>query len=192
MSTLSTNMADLTSCNFPLAILANRDYNFTAHNINGQVKLTWKPSQQSSVRYSLERSENNTNWTTIANESNFNFAVNKISFTDASPLEGKNFYRIKIVDAGNQTAFSVVRTIEISTARSFTIWPNPVKSNLFIRNTGRKATAIVFSETGNKVISMVITPGLNNIDLEMLSTGRYIITMYSSNGVRTSHKILKK
>ena len=192
MSTLSTNMADLTSCNFPLAILAARDYNFTAHNINGQVKLTWKPSQQSSVRYSLERSKNNTNWTTIANEGNFNFAVNKISFTDASPLEGKNFYRIKIVDARNQTAFSVVRTIEISIARSFTIWPNPVRGNLFIRNAGRKATAIVFSETGNSMLSVVITPGLNNIDLEMLSTGKYFITMYTSNGIRTSFKILKK
>jgi hypothetical protein len=192
MSTFSTNMADLTSCNFPLAVLAGTDYHFTASLVNDRVDLAWKPSRQSSVIYTLERSADNRNWLTIAKGSDLNFAVNKISFTDAAPLYGRSFYRVKVVDAGNHISYSFIRTIELTNTRSFTIWPNPVINNLFIKNKRGKATAIVYAETGARVKSAIITSGLNNIDLKALPKGKYIVAVYAMNGNSAAFTIIKK
>jgi hypothetical protein len=51
--------------------------------------------------------------------------------------------------------------------------------------------AIVYSETGSRIRSAIITSGLNNIDLKTLPTGKYVITIYSHN-TSASFKIVKK
>jgi hypothetical protein len=87
LSSLSLNMGDLTSCNFPLAVLAAADYNFIATIINGNVKLSWKPSQQQGFIHIYSRTQcRQQNWSAIADGSDLNFSVNKISFVDAAPL----------------------------------------------------------------------------------------------------------
>jgi hypothetical protein len=193
MATLSTNMADLTSCNFPLAVLAATDYHFTAFVSNGDVKLAWTPSlQQGSLTYTLERSADNRKWTPIASGSDLKFSLYKISYTDASPLYGRSFYRIKIVDAANHSTYSAVRTIELNKETSFSLWPNPVYSAIFIRNGAERADVTIYNEAGIMVRSAKITAGLNNIDLRALPRGNYVITILGTTGSRTSFRILKK
>jgi hypothetical protein len=192
MSSLSIPMADLTSCNFPFSVLAGTDYNFTASIANGNVALAWKPSVQlASATYTIERSTDNRNWHTIATAADLHFSINKISFTDVAPLYGRNFYRIKIVDAGNRNSYSVVRTVELKKDDNFFVWPNPVVNYVYIRNKGENAMAIVYSETGSRIRSAIITSGLNNIDLKTLPAGKYVITIYSLNS-SASFKIVKK
>jgi hypothetical protein len=192
MSSLSIPMADLTSCNFPFSVLAGTDYNFTAFIVNGNVTVAWKPSlQQASVTYTIERSTDNRNWYTIATAADLHFSINKISFTDVTPVYGRNFYRLKIVDARNHNSYSVVRTVELKKDNNFSVWPNPVVSYVYIRNKGENAMAIVYSETGSRIRSAIITSGLNNIDLKTLPTGKYVITIYSHNS-SASYKIVKK
>lgn len=193
MSNLSTNMSDLTSCNFPMSVLAGLDYYFTAAIVNGNVALAWKPStQQASVTYVVERSTDNRHWNTIATAEDLDFSMNKISFTDVTPNDGRNFYRIKIVDSRNRTSYSLVRTIEFSKAHHFTLWPNPVNSNVFIKNLGGNATAIIYSENGMRIKSAFISSGLNNIDVRILPTGKYILTIHTLSGSSASFKLVKK
>lgn len=193
MSTLSTNMADLTSCNFPLSVLAGTDYSFTALLVNGNVALAWKPSlQQGSVTYILERSRDGRRWNTLGTGNDLSFSMNKISFIDASPNEGRNFYRIKIIDSRNNTTYSVVRTVEYHRSQTFTLWPNPVLNSVFIKNSAGNAVAIVYSESGIRVKSAIITSGLNNIDLRTLPTGKYIITVVVAGGSSATFRIVKK
>ncbi len=193
MSTLSLNMGDLTSCNFPLAILAAADYNFTASVINGNVKLSWKPSQQQgSFVYTLERSADNRNWRAIAKGSDLSFSINKISFTDATPLQGKNFYRVKVTGTGNQTNYSMVRTVEFNKETNFSVWPNPVVNELFIRNGDSNAVLTIFNETGSRIRYTKITSGFNNIDLRSLPKVNYFLTIHTPGGNFSSFKIIKK
>ena len=192
MASLSITMADLTSCNFPYSVLAGKDYNFTASVANGNVALAWKPSlQQGSVTYTIERSTDNRNWRTIATAADLQFSVNKISFTDATPAYGRNFYRIKIADAHSHITYSAVRTVVINKNSSFSLWPNPAVNTVFIRNKGENAMAIIYSETGSRIRSAIITSGLNNIDFKTLPAGKYVITIYSQNS-SASFKVVKK
>lgn len=193
MSTLTTSMADLTSCNFPMAILAGADYYFTAFLTNGNVKLAWQSSHEpGTVTYILERSVDNRNWTTIARESDLRSSGNKISFTDVAPLYGRNFYRIKIVDALNHISYSMVRTVAFSKESRCSVWPNPVSNYLFIHNPGEAAWINVYNESGLRVRSVRITSGLNNIDFRLLPTGRYFISIHTSDGKSSAYKIVRK
>ena len=193
LSTLSLSMGDLTSCNFPLAVLAAADYNFIAAIINGNVKLSWKPSpQQGSFTYILERSADNRNWSVIADGSDLNFSVNKISFVDAAPLNGRNFYRVRVVSTGNNTTYSMVRTIEFTRENNFSVYPNPVSGDLFIRNGNENAYVTIFNESGIRIRTTRITGGLNNIDVKTLSRGKYFVNIRSMDGNSSSYKIIKQ
>jgi hypothetical protein len=192
MSTMTLNMGDLTSCNFPLAILASEDYDLKATDVNGQVKLTWNPSQQSGAfTYFVERSSDNKNWKTISKANDLNFSANRISFIDASPSGGRNFYRVKVQSTrGNK--YSAVRIIDLEREVLFTVWPNPVANDLFIRNAEENALVTIFNESGSKVKAARISNGINNIDLKPLPTGRYFLTVRTSDGVNVTYKIIKR
>ena len=193
LSTVTISMGDLTSCNFPMAILAAANYNLTASLNNGNVKLSWKPSQQQgSFSYILERSADNRNWSVIAKGNELSFSANKISFVDASPLDGRNYYRVRVTGSGNQTSFSSVRTIEFEKENSVSVWPNPVVNDLYIRSGNENALVTVFNESGSKLKSARITSGLNNLDLKSLPTGKYFIIIRTLGGTSTSYKIIKK
>lgn len=193
MSTVPFSMGDLTSCNFPMAVLAGGDHHFVASMLDGKVKLTWKPSQQQgSFLYILERSSDNRNWNTIAKGSDLSFSVNKISYIDADPLNGRNFYRIKIIGTGNHITYSVVRTVEFNKANKISVWPNPVTSELFIRNGNENAVVTVFNQAGSKIRAFRIGNGINNINVKNLPSGKYFMVVRTTEGVSSTYKLIKK
>ena len=193
MSTVSLAMGDLTSCNFPMAILAGGDHQFIASMADGKVKLSWKPSQQQgSFIYILERSADNRNWNTIAKGSDLSFSVDKISFTDASPLSGRNFYRIIIVGTGNHTTYSIVRAVEYNKVHHLSIWPNPVVNELFIRNGNENAVVTIFNQAGSKIKAFRIGNGINNINVKNFPSGKYFMVIRSQEGISSTYKLIKK
>lgn len=192
MSTLTISMGDLTSCNFPMAVLIAPDYHFTASVGNNKVKLSWTPSQQGSVTYTLERSTDNRNWHAIANGNDFQYMPDKISYADEVPLNGRYFYRIRINSGSNHTSYSIVRVIDSGKENTFYIWPNPVSTDLYIRNSNKQAMATIFNATGYKVGSSRIDSGLNSIDLSKYPSGKYIITIQAVHGRTTTYKLIKK
>jgi hypothetical protein len=96
------------------------------------------------------------------------------------------------VSAGNNTTYSIVRTIEFTRENNFSVWPNPVSSNLFIRNGNENAYVTIFNESGIRIRTTRITGGLNNIDVKSLSRGKYFVTIRSLNGNSSSYKIIKQ
>lgn len=191
MSTSAVAMGDLTSCNFPMAVLAGEDYDLKASAINETVKLVWMPSLQPGAIYYVERSTDNRNWKTVSKGNEINSSGNRLSFVDAAPFTGKNYYRVR-VQKGTRTLYSSTKLIEIESARPFAIWPNPVVNELYIQNSDPNALATVFSATGNTIKTAKITAGVNSVDLNFLPAGKYFITIRSENGARSSYKIIKK
>ena len=193
MSTVPLSMGDLTSCNFPMAILAGGDYHFVATMLDGKVKLSWKPSQQQgSYVYILERSADNRNWNTIAKGGDLSFSVNKISYTDTDPFDGRNFYRIKIMGMGNHTTYSIVRAVELNKHDHISIWPNPFISELFIRNGHENAQVTVFNQAGSKIKAFRIGNGINHINVKNFPSGKYFMVIRTTEGVSSTYKLIKK
>jgi len=102
-----------------------------ASEVSGGIKLLWTNQSESDVvSYTIERSFNGSNFTNIhqlAAAKNSGEAVD-YRMTDPTPLQGNNFYRIKVVEANGKVTYSSVARINLTRgATSLNIYPNPVK-----------------------------------------------------------------
>ena len=196
VSTLSLDMADLTSCNFPTSILPITFKGFTASLKNNKVSLDWQVSKDEPVLgYTVERSNNSTTWEKIGElNANTGYEYKSFSFLDHVPASGKNFYRIVIKKQDGQVTYSAIKRIDILEKVPFAIGPNPVQNVLQIQNNGqtnRISSVEIFDQAGRKVKQSFLSLGLNSINMADLGRGVYSVNVSQADGNRTSYKILK-
>ena len=67
-------------------------------------------------------------------------AVQDYTFTDASPVSGINYYRLKEVDNGGDVKYSSVKTVQFGNAAKMAVstWPNPFVSSIQLQSTADK------------------------------------------------------
>ncbi len=84
----------------------------------------------------------------------------------------------------------LINTTGVSNTRksNIAIYPNPVKTNLFIKGSSQDAEITIFDMTGKKVISKQLNNG--TVNTSDLTKGIYMIRIVDKNGV-TSKKLVK-
>ena len=104
---------------------------FNAIISGSQAQLSWSTaSEQNNKGFHIQRSANGRDYANIGfvtasgNGSGANY-----SYTDAVPLNGRNFYRLQQVDVDGKTSLSQVRELSFMAA-NLRIYPNPVKTTL--------------------------------------------------------------
>lgn len=102
---------------------------FTATRSNNSSLLRWQTaSEENSDYFAVERSGNGFEWKEIgrvnaAGNSSTNLTY---TYTDLQPLEGKNFYRLRIVDKDGSYEHSETRLVNFGVSgNSVSIVPNP-------------------------------------------------------------------
>lgn len=176
---------------------------FTAVKSGTANNLNWIVSSEINAKsYDVERSSaNGANFTAIGHVTANNNG--KYSFTDASPLGGVNYYRLKMVDMDGQFKYSEVRSVLFDgTAVLFDIYPNPVVTNTLYLHLQQytyegNAQAIITDIAGRSIQStnIVVVKGNNQLPLTVkkLTKGTYFVTVYDANGaVITETKKLVK
>jgi hypothetical protein len=127
---------------------------FTANAVNNKVALNWQTSNEINFSYFLvQRSKDEMNWETIqkvAATGTSSAGITSYSIDDASPYQGKSYYRIAEVDVNRKQNFSEIRLVNFDKAFSaITVYPNPATDNI----------KISFPETGNYEISLMSASG---------------------------------
>jgi hypothetical protein len=193
MSTLTLAMSDLTSCNFPLAMLPLSHNNFTANVKNDRVLLSWNNTETENEKiYLVQHSINNTDWKQVGKVFGNTYATKQISWTHHQPLKGKNYYRLLILSSDNSAVFSSVKTVEVTSNVLYAVWPNPVRNTLYIRNGEENNSFIIISDaSGKKLKGASLMQGINNMDIGSLSPGTYIITIRSAKETDHSYSVIK-
>lgn len=161
--------------------------NFDARR-NGKVNdLNWRTSQElNSSKFIIERSTDAGRTFTeigqVAAAGNSN-TVRSYSFTDANPIKGYNYYRLRVVDIDNSFKYSDVRNVRNVGAADFS-FVNPVQNQLKIKLDADKADKgflYITDMSGKQMYSSNITvaEGSNNINIEAgrFAQGSYIITI---------------
>jgi Secretion system C-terminal sorting domain len=191
--------ADLTSCNFPITPLAVKWQDFSAQaQSNSTVALNWGVSDEAGTRgYSVERSSNGTDWTTIgfvAAKGNAQ-SSEKYDFTDNAPATGKNFYRIADQNTDGTTQYSDIETVQFNSTvgSNISVWPNPAKSTLYIQSgaTASNSTYQVMDAFGKMLMASTLKAGQNEINISNLPVGTYFIRTGSASGATQTEKIVK-
>ena len=159
---------------------------FNAAATNGRVNLKWSTATEIDNDYfSIERSSNGSNWTTIATLPGAGNSVSILTYqyTDNQPLSGTSFYRIKQTDLDGHYSYTETRQVQ-DAAINGTISIAPVP------NTGRTISIAGISNYNGYELTVYNTagaalfttkPNSSSLTLPALTKGVYMIRIANSN-----------
>ena len=153
---------------------------FTARPYNiHQVLLYWSTAQeQNSKNFVVQHSNDATAWrdiTTLAAAGNSSGTKN-YSFTDKSPEEGINYYRLLQTDLDGKKVFSEIKTVNLSgISGDFVIIENPVVYGSLRLQVNSDVTLGIYDTKGQLFLKKKLTPGINLLNTANYPKGIYFI-----------------
>ena len=167
---------------------------FAVTENKGKNLLQWKTATEVNSNYfTVERSSNGTDYSAIGTvqASGFSTTEANYNFTDASPLDGVNYYRLIITDKDNSSAYSKVISIAGKKNQSLNIvtaqlssGKNNVTLTVSTAQT-QKANLVLFDRQGRSVLNetILLQKGINTIDKKTaaLSRGIYYIKLITAD-----------
>ena len=98
---------------------------------NQSLNVNFQTANEKNVKeFDIERSSDGTRFIRVAGVNALNKETNNYSWTDASPLAGNNFYRIRSIDIDGKTQYSeVMKAFAAKGSVGLNVYPNPVKNN---------------------------------------------------------------
>jgi Secretion system C-terminal sorting domain len=171
--------------NAPLPITINY---FTGVKQGTNHLLNWKVTCNSTPRVTmtLERSADSRNFTGINTTTADAARCNQpFDYTDANPLKGMNYYRLKMVDVDGKISYSSIVAL-LNAVKGFdivSIAPNPVVTDNFKLNVASaqagKMEMVIFDMQGRLVNrqSIPLIAGFNSLPVNVgnLAAGTYTI-----------------
>ncbi len=171
--------------------------NFETYKKGNSALLLWATAkEQSNKGFQIERSTDSKNWVNIGFVASqaANGTSNQQSdynFTDKTPGNGQNFYRLKQVNFDGTYEYSPVRLIAFDKANNIRIYPNPATEHVTVAGLQGGEKINVFDVSARKVYQVTAQDVLIDIPLNKLSAGNYFINIISTDGSISSYKVVK-
>jgi hypothetical protein len=174
---------------------------FTAKTTNEGVRMDWNTfSEHNSRETVVERSVDGVNFYPIGNiaAAGNSSAEIKYTYTDANPMNGTIYYRLKKVDTEGNFTNSATKSVYfgLDTENAMTLYPNPVVDKVSVRwETNQPVDITVYDMTGKTLRSFAnVASGNFNADLTGLATGVYTLVLSDHNGGKriASKRFVKK
>lgn len=169
---------------------------FTARKKDKEVVLNWQTaSEVNNKGFEIQRSADGINWNNIGfvNGSVNSFIEKNYQFSDANPLQGKNFYRLIQLDIDNKATYSLVVAVNILQSGFYFISNNP-GNGLYGLHLEAGTERVDFSviDAGGKQIMSRINSGAGDhvIDLSNFSSGIYFLRIIKGTDLFTE-KLVK-
>lgn len=155
---------------------------FKGTNAKSQNILDWQTaSEKNAANFDIQRSTNNTAWTTIGQVKAVNNAYGAdYQFVDAQPLAGTNYYRLQMVDANGSTELSKIVAVNTNGNKSLQVYPNPAKDILTVVTDANTEGVSIFDINGRVVLSVVDKS--QNVNIQNLASGVYFVRMMDKTG----------
>ncbi|SEJ47866.1 Por secretion system C-terminal sorting domain-containing protein [Dyadobacter sp. SG02] len=169
---------------------------FKAQSEGQTASLSWATSEETnSDRFDIERSQNGKNWVKIGSlashkESNVN---QYYSFTDASPLRGDNYYRLKMVDLDETFAYSRIENLNFNGVAL--VYPNPVSASQNLTfNVGdwSKVSQVKVVNVAGKVVFEASNALLSGISARNLVAGAYVVQVTHTDGTVSTQRFVRQ
>ncbi len=173
---------------------------FQAYTNRNSIQLNWTVATSENVsHYEIERSFQAIEWDYLGREEAINSTATQLyRFDDFAPLQGSNYYRLKIIDEDGTYTYSPIRRASFNQEIELSIYPNPSfgKFTLKLDNTSDQEIALeVFNALGQNIHNETFTANVplekRDLDLTHLSKGQYSIRITSNNISRSRLIFLK-
>lgn len=165
------------------------------------IGLEWKTASEVNNDYfEIERSNNGLQFTPIgkvASQGNSQ-SLKQYSFTDANPLHGTNYYRLKQVDFDGAFGYSAIVEV-LPGGQSFDFFPNPVKKGeqltIYMQlEPGTTASIQLMNSLGQILIEQSVAASAGNdyyhLDMQGLSQGYYLLSVENEYGKRVKKLVV--
>lgn len=159
---------------------------------NNKTTVTWKVENEQNVReYEVLHSTNGNDWNVVGSVA---FHTGNIyNFVHASPIDGKNYYRIKQIDHDGHFMLSKIVSVTKSASFQIQVYPSPFKNVLKIQyNASKAATIQLFSADGRMVMATNLQPGMNVLNTTALTKGVYIYKVFTNGELIQVDKVVKE
>ncbi|MBI4946168.1 MAG: T9SS type A sorting domain-containing protein [Bacteroidetes bacterium] len=163
---------------------------FTASCNEGKAKLNWSTASETNNDYfAIERSADGVNYETIGTVKGAGNSsmTTDYTFTDADPVDGISYYRIRQTDYnGNSTVSKIVSYNK--NVCGVSVYPNPFDKTLYVSSpTTVNALFRIVNVLGQEVYSQhIFLPGDGTslaIDLPLLASGMYIVRISDTDNL---------
>jgi len=178
------------SCATPLPVTLQQ---FSVTEAEFLINLKWTTSSETNAdHFEIQRSLDTKTWYAIgaikAEGSQSN--VRNYEFTDSLPLPGKNYYRLKMIDLDQTSAYSSVRYVKVD-AHSIVLFPNPV-SDILLIDDPRSVKKIELVDVNGRIVGKYQLYPKSGINVKSLSAGLYLVLITKQNGSIQRQRIVVK
>jgi hypothetical protein len=160
------------------------------------VNLAWKTTNETNtLDFVIERKSDNTEFSPVGTVLSKNTpGIHSYSFTDAKPLFGTSYYRLKQRDKDGTSNVSEVIDVKINSL-GLSVFPNPVSKELVVSHEYVKQPSLfkVVGLDGKNLIKTSTSVGSSSttINVSALPSGTYVL-VYEGEGKPQSQKFIKK
>jgi Secretion system C-terminal sorting domain/Carbohydrate binding domain len=187
--TISLDDVELgTTATIPVELMA---FNVNQNNNNKTVDLNWQVAQELRLKdYTVQRSLDGKKFDDISVVSAKNSpAMTQYAFQDESPINGANYYRLKINEQDGTFKYSAIQSAMIGSNKgSVSVEPNPTTGLIQLKNADAFESLDVYDLNGR--IVRQFSNNANQLDISDLPKGVYQITI-KAKGTMSFAKVVK-
>lgn len=168
------------STSLPLTLLQ-----FQAENNGNDVQLNWQTSQEeNTTSFAVERSADGKTFTTIGTVKAVNNASfkNNYALTDAQPLNGTAYYRLKMIDIDGRFTYSQMVSVRRNDNNAtLQLAPNPASNVLYVQAKGSEPVTVQITDMHSRLLqqqSRILNGNTSfSVNIGQLSPGIYYLTV---------------
>lgn len=166
-------------------------------NLDQTVQLAWMTNLDDHANYfGIEKSSDNKHFTEIHRTTAFktgDYAA-EYEYTDEHPINGINYYRLKIVDDDGEYSYSAINMIRINNVKAPSLYPNPASGIVKIEKGTDKVQSVRFYNEMGQLVKSVSNKNGDNIlimPVNALSNGLYFVEIRTINDIFREEILIK-
>lgn len=159
-------------------VLASHLFDLSATALSGYVQLKWNVTNELNAAYYIaEHSSNGRDFKEIGkvNATSVITTVKYYGLIHTSPVAGKNYYRIKMIDKNGAYSYSPVRIVVIGNI-NIKVYPNPFKDQLKVIMNGSTVNGTIrLLDLSGRILLQQKFTGNSLLNTGKLSSGMYLL-----------------
>lgn len=157
--------------------------------------LAWSTTEETnSDHFEVQHSLNAKNWAVLGTVKSHGESkvLRNYNYQHATPNNGANYYRLRMVDNDETFAYSTIRSVNFAglAESAISVFPNPASDHLFVNNAeiNKLKTLTIVAQNGKELVSSPVSA--TGVSIKSLQPGLYLVKLLSQDGTLSTHKLI--
>ena len=170
---------------------------FKVINESPVVNLNWvTASEENFDRFEIQRAAGSADFRTLGvvyGSEQDSYELRNYQFSDESPVNGINYYRLKSIDLDGTFEYSDLQVVMVDNPELIKIYPNPVSTGVLsiLMNDAEDKQVIIRNSSGKIVFKDTLAVDLQTLDISSLRPGMYVITVFGAFSKKSQNLIVQ-